>query len=621
MADRLRLVGQTVDGRYAVEALIGEGAVGAVYRAQNLRLGKVVALKAIRGDFLKDPAVLQRWLDEVAVITELRHPNIVDSTDSGELPDGSRYIVLEFLEGRQLSDAIQHSGRLSIRRSMRITRQIVAALEAVHARGILHRDLRSDNIFLVQHDDASDLVKVLDFGVARIQAAAGPGSPGQPIASPVFMSPEQIADPEQIDERADVYAVGAVMYHMLSGQKPYPTNGPIPTLLRKILSEAPTPLPDDIPRDVRDIVTRAMARDPASRIQTMRELGRQLDLLPHGTSTPMPKVPAVAEPEEPTPAPMVPPAAARPTPVPVPSAPVVARGKPTKLPLILLGGIGLLGVAIAAVVILRPRAEKTSQVAANDQTPTFDAAPTSPATPEPKPPRVAGNPAAPDAAPPPVPDTTPAPDAAAAPELDAGGPGSGAVSTPARPTPRPPVRPPPTSDADAAKRGDAERAKLDAERAKAEARAKLDAERAKAEADRLAVEQAKAKAEADRLAADQAKAAQKPKLDPNPRPPTPPTPTKSTVDATAIRAAVKTKLGSIMACYERARMDDPTLAGSVTVQITEAPDGRVTKADVAASTLGSPATERCIVAEIGRWRLPPPIGGGSATFAYPFTLR
>ncbi|HEX7836875.1 MAG TPA: serine/threonine-protein kinase, partial [Kofleriaceae bacterium] len=275
--DRLGLIGQTVDGRYTIVEQVGEGGMGAVYRAQHKRLGRQVAIKFLHHEFARDHEALDRFFNEARAAATLGHPNIAESFDMGELADGSPFIVLELLKGRSIHDEIVRNGKLSIRRALRIARQIALGLDAVHQRGIIHRDLKAENVYLTEREDNPDHVKILDFGVARIlENPTNVTKPGHLIGTPEIMPPEQIIAPDTVDARVDVYATGVILYQMLSGQKPYGSL-PLAALLHRIIEESPAPL-TFLPDEVRRLVEDAMARDRGLRIQTMTELRDRIDV-------------------------------------------------------------------------------------------------------------------------------------------------------------------------------------------------------------------------------------------------------------------------------------------------------------------------------------------------------
>jgi eukaryotic-like serine/threonine-protein kinase len=308
--DRLGLLGRTIDGRYTINAMIGEGGVGAVYRAEHSRLGRTVAIKVLHQQYSHDPEALQRFFTEARAAATLGHMNIAESLDMGELADGVPYLVLEFLDGRSVADAIRYAGRLTVRRALRIARQITCGLEIAHDHEIIHRDLKSENVFLTHRDDNPEHVKILDFGVARVLGRANaPTRPGFLVGTPDFMAPEQIADPDHVDHRVDVYATGVIIHHMLTGRLPHGDDAPISTLLHRILHEPPAPLPEELPAEVHRLVADAMAYDRGRRIGSMSELRDRIDELGQHLgrgSTRIPRAagfPAGTRPNVPAPAP------------------------------------------------------------------------------------------------------------------------------------------------------------------------------------------------------------------------------------------------------------------------------------------------------------------------------
>ncbi len=276
------LVGQLLDGRYQIVREIASGGMSAVYEAMHVKIGRTVAIKVLHRDMAGDPEVVGRFLSEARAVGTFGHPNIVASTDFGELAGHVPYLVLEYLEGHTLSDGIQTEGPLPIRRVVRIATQIASALAAAHARNVIHRDLTSANIFLVQHDGRPDHVKVLDFGISKFMEAdyAGPKTRrGLTMGTPEFMSPEQISDPDSVDWRVDVYGLGVIMYQMLAGQCPF-TRMPLQSLLTQIVLEPPPPIErGGIPDGLQTIVTKALSKNPGDRYARMRDMGLELERL------------------------------------------------------------------------------------------------------------------------------------------------------------------------------------------------------------------------------------------------------------------------------------------------------------------------------------------------------
>ncbi|MGE0398044.1 MAG: serine/threonine protein kinase, partial [Kofleriaceae bacterium] len=277
------LVGKTVDGRYHVIELIGEGGMGKVYLAEHVEIGKRVALKVLHPSYSRMPDLVERFRREARAASKIGHPNIVDVTDSGTTSDGSVYFVMEYLEGVELGSVIEREGAIDIARALKISSQICRALAAAHAQGIVHRDLKPENVFLITRDGAADVVKVLDFGIAKTTEAEAARerrltSPGMAMGTPEYMAPEQAAG-RPADARCDVYALGAIMYEMTTGTPPYSGDNFMEILTKKATQDPPPPntVRHEIPSQVSDLVQAAMARNPDHRPQTMETLEYELN--------------------------------------------------------------------------------------------------------------------------------------------------------------------------------------------------------------------------------------------------------------------------------------------------------------------------------------------------------
>jgi TonB family protein len=274
------LIGQLLDGRYKIVREIAVGGMSAVFEALHVKIGRTVAIKVLNRDMASDPEAVARFINEARAVGTFGHPNIVASTDFGELPGHVPYLVLEYLNGHTLADEIAEQGPFQVRRVVRVAIQIASALDAAHARGVVHRDLTSDNIFLTTQDGKPDHVKVLDFGISKFLSTTD-FSPktrrGLTMGTPEFMAPEQISDPQSVDARVDIYALGVIMYQMLAGQTPF-GRLPLQTLLTQIVVEPPPPIERfDVPDGVRKIVARALAKNPAERFANMREMGIEIE--------------------------------------------------------------------------------------------------------------------------------------------------------------------------------------------------------------------------------------------------------------------------------------------------------------------------------------------------------
>ncbi len=277
------LIGLEVDGRYRVIELIGEGGMGKVYLAEHIEIGKRVALKVLHPSYSRMPDLVERFRREARAASKIGHPNIVDVTDSGTTGDGSVYFVMEYLEGVELGSVIEREGAIDIARALRISGQICRALAAAHREGIIHRDLKPENIFLITRDGTADVVKVLDFGIAKTTEAEAARerrltSPGMAMGTPEYMAPEQAAG-RPADARTDVYALGAIMYEMTTGVPPYSGDNFMEILTKKATQDPPPPhtIRAELPPQVSELVITSMARDPADRPQTMEALEYELN--------------------------------------------------------------------------------------------------------------------------------------------------------------------------------------------------------------------------------------------------------------------------------------------------------------------------------------------------------
>jgi serine/threonine protein kinase len=279
--------GTVVADRYRVAAFLDEGGMGAVYRVEHLHMRKTLAMKVLHGSMLGQPEVVARFEREAVAAGNIDHPNVAAATDFGKLPDGSFFLILEFVGGRSLRSELK-AGPMEPSRALRIMRGVVAGVSAAHARGVVHRDLKPENIMLVERDGDPDYVKVLDFGIAKVDPLAVSRDSGASkltevgaiIGTPDYMSPEQAVG-GVVDARSDLYSLGVIFYELLTGNCPF--RGGAVTVLRQRVFDEPTPLPPEVvakidPR-VADIVRKLLAREPEGRFQTASDLAGALDEL------------------------------------------------------------------------------------------------------------------------------------------------------------------------------------------------------------------------------------------------------------------------------------------------------------------------------------------------------
>jgi len=274
------LEGHIVADRYRVEKLLGVGGMGCVYRAEHIHMRKTVALKTLHPEMTQLPEAVARFEREAIAASRIDHPNIAAATDFGRLADGSYFLVLQFVEGRSLSDVLAREGRLSIARSLRIARQVASALKAAHALGIVHRDLKPDNVMLVDGEQG-ELVKVLDFGIAKVSIEGRDGLTrmGSVFGTPDYMSPEQCMG-QPVDARSDLYALGVILYESITGRRPFQADDAV-ALLRKQVMDPPPPMGPDVPPDVAALVGVLLAKSAADRIQSAAALIDAIDACLH----------------------------------------------------------------------------------------------------------------------------------------------------------------------------------------------------------------------------------------------------------------------------------------------------------------------------------------------------
>ncbi len=271
--------GEVLDGRYRIVSEIADGGMGTVYLAEHVLIRRRFALKLLHRELAADTAMVKRFMNEALAAGTLGHPNIVEATDMGFTSTGVPFLVLEYIEGAMLTEEIYRVGGLPVRRALRIARQIASALACAHHASIIHLDLKSDNVFLTDKDGEQDHVKVLDFGIARFLEVDADHAQRHLIAgTPDYMAPEQITHPDRVDRRADIYALGVVLYEMLTARRPFGDGEGARTVLHRIVHDQPRPLERaQVPIELeRLILKRMLAKDPARRFQTMLEVDEAL---------------------------------------------------------------------------------------------------------------------------------------------------------------------------------------------------------------------------------------------------------------------------------------------------------------------------------------------------------
>ncbi len=281
------LVGTVLGGRYEILDVIGDGAMGRVYLAKHQLMKRQVAVKMMHPQLVSGKAALKRFQKEAELASSLNHPNILTVYDFGVTEAGSPYLVMDYLQGRELLHILKDEKTLPVKRSLHIFKQVCTGLGHAHDKGVVHRDLKPSNIMLVRLDEDDNFVKILDFGIAK-QLNPSESSidnltrTGEVFGTPHYMSPEQCRA-QEVDGRADIYALGCVMYQTLTGELPI-TGGDLIECLYKHVNEMPRPFkfvaPDlDLSPELEALVFKAMAKNPEDRFQTMLEFKAAMDIL------------------------------------------------------------------------------------------------------------------------------------------------------------------------------------------------------------------------------------------------------------------------------------------------------------------------------------------------------
>jgi len=278
------LIGRVIAGRYRILSKLGEGGMGAVFQAEQISLKRTVAIKLLRPDVSASPVLLRRFNAEAEAVAKLRHPNTVNIYDFGQDTDGALFIAMELIEGRSLRTVIHREAPLPLRRTLAIASQVAASLADAHGKTIIHRDLKPDNVMLSDRGRSRDNVTVLDFGIAKLRddtrgTQQQMTQAGDMLGTPQYMAPEQIRG-EQIDGRTDIYALGGMIYEMLTARLPYEAPTVMALLSKHLLEQAPAPSqrrPDlGIPPVIDELVMSAMAKDPQARPPTMEDYGERI---------------------------------------------------------------------------------------------------------------------------------------------------------------------------------------------------------------------------------------------------------------------------------------------------------------------------------------------------------
>lgn len=270
------LIGKVIDGKYKIQSILGEGGMAVVYRAYHDKMERTVVIKVMQGWLLSNRNAVERFEREAKLTAKLNHPNIVTVFDCGVLNGKEPYLVMEFIKGESLGDKIARQGALPCATAANIIIQICRGLQEAHNSGVIHRDLKPDNILLQDRTDRPDWVKIVDFGISHLaQGSKRLTKTGKMVGTPEYIAPEQLKD-KPIDIRTDLYALGIILYETLTGRVPFEGES-AESILMKHLLESPPPMSEMID-DLGDgsafdeVVDKALKKDPDERYQTATEL-------------------------------------------------------------------------------------------------------------------------------------------------------------------------------------------------------------------------------------------------------------------------------------------------------------------------------------------------------------
>lgn len=324
-----------VAGRYRVQALIGQGGMGAVYKCLDLALGETVALKFLLGPFASDPKMIERFLFEIKTVRRIQHNAVVASYDLGEW-QGLRYIIMQFVDGRSLAEIIEQRRRLPLEEVIPLVSQVISGLKAAHDQGIVHRDLKTDNILV----DTSGRAYILDFGIARRVDSSRLTTTGEVLGSPLYIAPEQ-AQGHDVDRRADIYSLGVILFEILTGELPFAGDDALAIALKHVMAPIPSPrerfpgLPDHVDR----AIVRCLQKKPGERYAEVTDLLSDLlhlnasaaeSIETLGEAHEVPDAPPPADPRQTAPSPATA-SAPEPAPPPEPATPSVPLDRDRRL--------------------------------------------------------------------------------------------------------------------------------------------------------------------------------------------------------------------------------------------------------------------------------------------------
>lgn len=289
------LTGTLVDGRYRVQGLLGSGGIGLVYLCQHELLEKPVAMKVLRPEYVSHKDLNERFMIEARAASSIKSPRIVDTIDVGTLPTGAPYFVMEYVEGETIASLLERDGSVELKQTLEIARQVTEGLSAAHAAGVVHRDLKPENVFLATRPDGALFAKLFDFGIAKVAGARKRLTyVGAVFGTPTYMSPEQ-ARGEAVDERADLYALGIMIFEMLAGRVPFDGEDPL-AIMSQHVDRAPPLLSSmsrvPVPPALEALVQRCLEKDPSARYPNAAALLEELCLVDPDSPAPALPVPS-----------------------------------------------------------------------------------------------------------------------------------------------------------------------------------------------------------------------------------------------------------------------------------------------------------------------------------------
>ena len=276
-------------GPYIITDALGEGGMGVVYRATHSLLNRPAAIKVLRPELGGHTMAVDRFLNEARATTAIRHPGIVEVYDFGHTETGCAYIAMELLEGESLGARLERRGKLPLSEALTIARRIAAPLAVAHELGIVHRDLKPDNVFIIGDREGGEQIKLLDFGIAKLETSVVRTTIGVVLGTPSYMAPEQCLGQPDCDHRVDLYALGCILYELVSGAPPFGRGGSMTDLMAAHINAPVPPLPfAAIDHQVSRLIQRLLAKSPADRPRTATEVVFEIDRYLAATPAPQP---------------------------------------------------------------------------------------------------------------------------------------------------------------------------------------------------------------------------------------------------------------------------------------------------------------------------------------------